>query len=246
MNDFSVGDVMSEGSNSALKSLAMLAGVLVYIGMILYSGVHNWRLMTAGVASDMVLWAALGVIALELSALALPLALHYWTHAPMQRIAAFAFYGVDLALIFANVVLDYAAATGEVLPGWLLMYKFFALPATPVIAGLGWSLLWLLDPSQRERAMIENLRASTREVLAARIAQAAKSADVSEAVDLAAAGMARGIVSQTLGGAAAPGHHRRALPGAPSRPDIVTLNLDGPGAVELDGHPNGQNGREVG
>lgn len=196
----SVGDVMSEGRNRALKTLAIGAGILVYLGMVVYSGVHNWRLMMAGVGQEMQIWAAMGVIGLELSAVFLPIALHWWTHAPLQRFAAFAFYALDLALIFLNVVLDYAVVAGSSdIPGWLQTYLFFVVPATPVIAGLGWSILFLLDPSQRERAMIETLRASTREALGVRIAQQAKSADIAETVDLAAANMARDIVAATLG-----------------------------------------------
>lgn len=202
MDESSIGDVMSDGRNQALKTLAIGAGILIYIGMIAYSGVHNWRLLTAGVDPGMVIWAGLGVLALELSALALPVALHWWTFSPMQRIAAFAFYGLDLLLIFTNVILDYAIFTGSdpgALPAWLTAYKFYALPATPVVAGLGWSLLFLLDPSQRERGMIETLRASTREVLAKRIAAQARAADIGADVDKAAEVLARRIVAETLG-----------------------------------------------
>lgn len=206
-----IGGTMQEAKARAIKALAVFAGMLVYIGMIGYSAVHNWRLLTAGVAPDMILWAGVGVLAIEISALALPLALHYWTHAALQRFAAFAFYGLDLALIFLNVVLDYAiVGQAAPIPAWMQMYQFYALPATPVFAGLGWSLLFLLDPSQRERGMIETLRASTREVLAARIAEAAKSADVSESVELAAAQLARDVIGSTLG--VSTSYRRPALP----------------------------------
>jgi len=199
-NDKSIGAQMQNGRANALKNLTQTAGLIVYLGMICYSAVHNWRLLSAGIAPNMLIWAAVGVVGLELTALALPLALHFWTFAPMQRLAALAFYGLDLALIFANVVLDYALiSNGAALPGWLQVYKFYALPASPVIAGLGWSLLFMLDPSQRERAMAETLRAATRESLAGRISEAAKSADISQAVDTAAGQLARDIVSQTLG-----------------------------------------------
>jgi hypothetical protein len=228
--------------------------------MIAYSAVHNWRLMITGVAPDMALWAGLGVLALELSALALPVALHWWTHSPLQRLAAFAFYGLDLGLIFLNVILDYAVNTGAGgLPDWLLSYKFYAMPATPVFAGLGWSVLFLLDPSQRERSMIETLRASTREVLAKRIALQARSADVGESVDQAAAVLARDIVTQTLGvslGRNAPpgqvvegklkdGPMTRLKPRKPEAPRIDTFNAETAGVEE--GQTSGffgGNGRE--
>ena len=132
---------MQDGSKKAWKSLAFMSGVLVYVGMLLYSGVHNYSLMTRGVAPDMLVWAVLGVVALEISAAALPIALHFWTHAPMHRIAAFAFYAVDLGLIFLNVILDFALTSGEAMPEWMGMYLFYGVPATPVLAGLGWSIL---------------------------------------------------------------------------------------------------------
>jgi hypothetical protein len=182
--------------------------------MVVYSAVHNWRLLTAGISGEMVIWAALGVVGLELTAIFLPIALHWWTHAPLQRLIAFGFYFADLALIFLNVVLDYAVVSGaSEIPGWLRLYLFFGVPATPVFAGLGWSILFLLDPSSRERGMIENLRASTREALAARIAQQAKSADIAQAVDLAAANMASDIVGATLGGYASKAAPRGVIEG---------------------------------
>ncbi|HNB54134.1 MAG TPA: hypothetical protein PK530_19450, partial [Anaerolineales bacterium] len=78
-------------------------------------------------------------------------------------------------------------------------YLFYGVPATPVIAGLGWSILFLLDPSQRERGMVEGLRASTREALATRIALAARRADIDEMVEHAAQHIAFDIVQATLG-----------------------------------------------
>lgn len=201
MNDRfeSVGDTMSEGNSRALRTLAIIAGISVYLGMILYSAVHNWRLLTTGIAPEMVIWAGLGVVALEISALALPIAIHWWTHDPLQRMAAFGFYALYLGLIFFNVVLDYAINTGGSIPGWMEMYLFYVVPATPLIAGIGWSVLFLLDPSQKERSMIEGLRAATRQALAGRVAEAARNADLSDQVEQAASIMAGDIIRATLG-----------------------------------------------
>lgn len=243
-NDNSIAGTLQNGQSNALRKLAQSAGLVVYIGMIAYSAVHNWRLLSAGIAPGMAIWAAVGVIGLELTALALPLALHYWTFAAMQRLAAFAFYALDLALIFANVILDYAlVSNGAPLPSWLQIYKFYALPATPVIAGLGWSLLMLLDPAQRERALTETLRAATRESLAGRIAEAAKSADITQAVDSAAGQLAREIVGQTLGITPA-GTQRR--PAAAHYPANVSYNAESeaptPAPLSGNGHRPGNPG----
>lgn len=194
-----IGGIMTKGRDAAIKSLAIGAGVIVYLGMLAYSGVHNYSVMTRGIQGDMIIWAMLGVMALEVSAAALPLALHFWCYADMHRIAAFTFYAVDIALIVGNVVLDNAITAGETLPAWIKIYQFYGAPIVPIIAGLGWSVLFLLDPSQKERATSETLKAATREALSVRIAEQAKSADISEAVDKAAGEMARAIILETLG-----------------------------------------------
>ena len=100
----------------------------------------------------------------------------------MHRIAAFAFYGVDLLLIFMNVILDYTMTSGEALQQWMNMYLTYGVPATPIVSGLGWSLLFLLDPSQKERAQFEKLRSATRQTLMNKIMEEANKTDVSEQV----------------------------------------------------------------
>jgi len=195
-----VGDAYSQGRSQAFRTLAIAASVLVYAAMLLYTGVHNWTLMLRGVPQEFVIWAVVGVLALEVSAGALPIALHWWCHAPLQRVVAFTFYGLDLALLWLNVVMDFHLNVGMGdLPVWATLYLTYIVPATPLIAGGGWSLLWMLDPGQRENAMVEQLRASTREALAQRVAQAARQTDIEELVINAAAQMARGVVASTLG-----------------------------------------------
>ncbi len=203
-----VGDVLSESKNRALKGLAVFASILVYVAGLVYAGVHNYTLMTKGVPADLLIWAILGVIALEISALILPITLHWWTHSALQRFAAFGFYLLDLGLLFFNVVVDYGLTAGTALPSWAGLYLAYIVPATPLIAAAAWSMVWLLDPSERERAMQETLKASTREALSAKIAVAAREADIESLVEQAARRMVFDIVGTTLAGA-----ERRSLPG---------------------------------
>lgn len=204
------GNYMQKGKTMAIKALVSFFGVLVYVAGIIYAEVHGYALLSRGVDPDMILWATVGIIALGITALFLPLGLHYSFHAPLQRFAAFAFYAVDLGLLIFNAIADYTTRTAGVLPTWLDFYMLYAMPATPIIAACGWSLLTLLDPAQKERGMIEALKASTREALAFRIAEQAKAADVSQAVDQAAEQMARDIIAGTLGASVA--STRRRLP----------------------------------
>ena len=195
-----VGDFLQEAKSRALRGLVMLLGVLVYAGMLLWTGVHNYNLLTQGVPDGMLLWAVIGVIALELNAVALPLALHNWTFAATHRLAAALFYVLDLALLFLNVALDYGLVAGTgVAYNWLALYRQFMVPATPIYAGIVWGVLWMLDPEARRKTTVEELRASTQEVLARRLAEAAKSADVEQMVQDAARRLVQDVVGQSLG-----------------------------------------------
>ncbi len=194
-----VGDIVSTGRNKALKSIAITLSLVVYIGMLIYSFVHNYTLMSKGVPPDMLMWAILGVISLELTAIALPIALHWWTHSNMQRFVALGFYVVDLGLMFMNVILNFALTAGEEVPEWMAMYLQYAMPATPIIAGIGWTMLWLLDPSHKAEQSREGLREATRESITDRMAIAARSPAVNEMVDQAAHAYAWQIIQSTLG-----------------------------------------------
>jgi hypothetical protein len=196
-----IGDIARKDHSNAWRWIALLGSLVTYAGMIAYSAVHNWSLLTRGIDESARLWAGIGVIALEITALALPLALHYWTHDAKQRIWTFTFYAIDLFLVTFNVIIDYSLRVNTVLPTWLETYLFYLVPATPIICGLGWSVIWLLDPGQRERAMIETMRVATRAVLAERIMENARDAQLTEFTDSIAATMASDIIRQTLGDA---------------------------------------------
>ena len=199
MNNDSVGNVMQKDRDHAIRSLVTVFGCVVYVSGIIYAEVHGYSLLSRGVDPQFLLWATIGIVALGITAVFLPLGLHYSFHASMQRFAAYAFYACDLGLLVFNAIVDYSTRTGEVLPGWLSGYMMFIMPATPIFAALGWSMLALLDPAQQERSTIEQLKASTRNVLRSRIVQQALSDNIDKQVDQAAEQMAKDIIEETLG-----------------------------------------------
>jgi hypothetical protein len=200
---------MKENSRRALKGLAVTLSLIVYLAGLVYAGVRSYSLFARTVAPELLPLAMLGIIALEVSALALPLAVHYWTAPGAQRLAALGFYLIDLGLIIANAVLDAAHHSGTLLPGFLQAYGVYAVPALPVVCMVGWALIWALDPTSREHDMAASVRAATHEALMAQIQKAAESVDISQMVETAAEESARALVGETLGRAP-----RRALPPA--------------------------------
>lgn len=194
-----VSTALKENSRRALKGLAVFLSLIVYLAGLIYAGVRSYSLFARTVDPELLPLAVLGIIALEVSALALPLAIHYWTSPGAQRLAAMGFYGLDLALIVANAILDAAHHSGELLPGFLTAYGVYAVPALPVACMIGWALLWALDPSSREHDMVQAVRAATHEALMAQIAKAAESVDITQQVEAAAGEAARALVGETLG-----------------------------------------------
>jgi hypothetical protein len=180
------GDIMAEGAQRALKKIVIFLGILVYLAGIVYAEVHGLSILSKGVNPDFLMWAYIGMVALGVTAVALPLALHVWCFEAMHRIAAFVFYAVDIALLGINSFVDFGVNTGEALPQWAQLYADFVMPATPVIAAVGWSILFLLDPATKALIMGHTLRASIREALSQRIITAARGENVSEAVNNAA------------------------------------------------------------
>jgi hypothetical protein len=182
----SAGDIMAEGTQRALKKIVILLGVLVYLAGVVYAEVHGLNVLSKGVNPDFLMWAYIGMVALGITAIALPIALHVWCFEPMHRIAAFAFYALDIALLGINSFVDFGVNTNEVLPQWAQLYADFVMPSTPVIAAVGWSVLFLLDPATKALIVAHTLRASIREALSQRIITAAKGENVTEAVNNAA------------------------------------------------------------
>jgi hypothetical protein len=211
-----VGDLMGEAKRRAFKALAIFVGIAVYAGMLLYAGVHNYSLFTRGLREDLVIFALLGLFTLELSAIGLPLAIHFWTAPGVHRVAALVFYFVDLLLLAGNAILDFRLNADLALTEPLRLYLDFIAPATPLVVGLMWSVLFILDPANRLRDMEMELASAARSALATRIAEAAKAADVNAIVEEAARAMARDLVARAVG---------RPLP-----PPAVTHSVNGAGA----------------
>jgi hypothetical protein len=194
-----ISTFLKEAPRRALRGLAVCLSVVVYLAGLIYAGVRSYSLFSRTVDPGLLPLAVLGIVALEVSALALPLAIHYWTAPGAQRLAALGFYALDLFLIVSNAVLDAAHHSGGVLPGFLQAYGVYAVPALPVVCMVGWALLWALDQASRERDMVESVRSATFDALMAQIVKETEAVDVGSQVQSAAIERARAIVAETLG-----------------------------------------------
>jgi hypothetical protein len=207
-----VHTAMKENSRRALRGLAVGVGIVAYFGGLLYAGVRSYDLFARTLPAELLPLAVIGILALELTAVGLPLAIHYWTAPGAQRMAAQAFYVADLLLIAANAILDSAHNAGDILPGFMAAYGVYAVPALPIFVMVTWAALWALDPASREADMRAAVQAATFDAMLAQIVEEAKAVDIADDVRAAAAERARAIVGETLGRGKA---GRPALPAAP-------------------------------
>lgn len=218
-----VSNFMKAHTREAMKVLAIAASVLVYVAGLVYAGVRSFDLFARTLPPDMLPLAALGIVAAEVTALALPVAIHYWTVPGMQRIVALGFYMVDMVFIVCNSILDAAYNSGAIVPEFMTAYGVWVVPALPVVCMVGWALVWALDPSSREHDMEMQVQAATHSAVMEQIINETAAQDVSEEVRAAAAERARAIVRRTLG-APAPRAQSEAIAPLPKAVPVPSRN----------------------
>lgn len=195
----SISNQTRDQGRRAFKGFAVVLSFVVYAAALVYAGVRSYDLFARTLPANLLPLALLGILALEFTAVGLPLAIHFWTEPGAQRYTAYGFYALDLALIVFNSILDAAANSGTILPEFMQGYGTFALPGLPVLCMLGWALLWLLDPSTQEHDALATVRAATRRVMLDKVVQAVDEVDITRPVQEAAREVARSMVSETVG-----------------------------------------------
>jgi hypothetical protein len=181
-----VGDIMSEATRATIKKMVLFLSALVYVAAIVYAEVHGLSQLQAGVKPDMRFWATLGMIAAGVSAICFPLALKAWCFDSMHRWMCIIFYVLDFAFLAFNAFTDFNVQTGQQLAGWAQSYLYYVLPASPLIVGAMWAILWELDPSTRAHTARQTLRTAIMEAKLKQVANAAKSQTVTQQVQDAA------------------------------------------------------------
>lgn len=244
-----VGEFMDKENSKWIRNTILIGGLVVYLAFIFYSAVHNWSLMSKGVVGEARLWAGVGVFAIEISAILLPLALHFWCFSQAHRALAAIFYAIDFILIVTNIVIDYSAVGGnEVIPNWLVMYKWYIVPITPVFAAFAWAMLFLTDPEQKARIALQKLHATLLELKTKKMeSQARVDLAVQKQLERAAMRDLHQLSDSTLGGRS--GQAQDMLPfmgvdmaSGPSRTAVMQFPLE----PSLDAIPEplpGENGR---
>ena len=140
---------MNEKNRNAIKWVAVIGSIIVYLGFIIYAETHFFSLVTRFLPQNaqIVGLAAVGVTLI--TSIALPLAIHFWVRDGKQRVCEWIFYGTHLIITFANLVLNSALNTNsqDLSQTFKVIYGAYILPGLVVVYVIGWIAIWAFDSS---------------------------------------------------------------------------------------------------
>jgi len=119
-----------------------------------------------------------------------------------------------LRTIRSRSMLAFQIAGDSALDSFMATWRLWS-PATPMLAVLGWGIMFLLDPSHRVRHAQLELEADQADIYASRLKAAAKSPAVDETIRAAANEVARQF-SETLNHAYVPSANGKRANGQPA------------------------------
>ena len=152
MNNQLIDIQAEEESMNGGKKTAMILGGIVYGGVIIVAVLLTSMFITGILDADAYLLRALmtvGVVAIGINAIALPLALHFWAVEGAHRGAAITFYALDMCVIGLNIITSFSTLRGDA-PAWVEQYAPYSVGMF-VFALVTWGILYMLDPGARAK-----------------------------------------------------------------------------------------------
>jgi hypothetical protein len=206
---------MKSRNEQALKVIAVALAALTYASAVVYGDIQFLTVMDKAFPHDPVMraLAMAGAVMTAVSALTLPVALHWWFSPGLQFLWGIAFWCMDILALGLNSILAYELAIGTH-DSLIATWQIFS-PATPLLAVIGWGVAFLLDPSHKERHARAEMEADQIDVYADQMRKAANSDEVYQEI-LEAAKMRAREFAESLSG------RRNGGTSEPSRPACIT------------------------
>jgi signal transduction histidine kinase len=138
-------------NQQAVARIAMVFVALIVVGVVGYAEVMYLQVMSK-VFPDGILKivAMIGAVATGMSVLVLLIAKSYWFRPGTQMVFAWIFTGVEVLVLVLNVLISFALESGGHVDSYLALW-YSLMPASPLVALVGWVLIISLDRSQQER-----------------------------------------------------------------------------------------------
>ena len=200
-------------SQRDLAGLAKGMAWASYIGAVLFSDVMFVVMMwdyfpsaTLGIVGiALSAFAIFGSVALSISAIGLPLAMHHWTSPGKQFWAAIMFWVVDVLALVANIVVAVGIKNPNGTFEWIRSAADFT-PAMPVLAVIGWGIIFLLDDEQMMRQALREASSEMTLFIAQGLREAVKSPEMQSRYQSKAAAIVDETAASMFGAAASTGN----------------------------------------
>ena len=151
------------------KAIALWMGGAVYAGVVLLFLAFFQNLMADQFTGFLQIVARVGAVLVALNALALPVALHYWTVTSGHKAAGIVFYSLDIILMALNTLAAANMHNGNIAE-WLKQYTEYA-PASVIFTLFGWAVLFMTDPGQRALIKLSEAITSAQVTIVKRAAE---------------------------------------------------------------------------
>ncbi len=140
-----------------VQAMAKTMSVLILVAGVIYCEVMFLSMVATAFPTGILrIFASIGAIVGGMSVLLLLLAKSFWFTEGVQLIFSYVFTGFEVVFLIANTVLAFELNSGKTVDSWLAMWETFA-PATPVVAIVGWTIIWALDASAKRRHALTNI-----------------------------------------------------------------------------------------
>lgn len=173
---------MKGRNGEGLKFFAIAGAALTYAGAVIYGDIMFLQVVSKTFPGSGVLQALAyaGAIVTAISALILPIALHWWFSPGKQFIWGLLFWGLDIFALGSNSILAFEIATGSK-DSFIAVWQVMS-PATPLLAVVGWGIAFLLDPSHKLRHAMSDMHAEQIDIYAEEMVKASQSDEVKQII----------------------------------------------------------------
>jgi hypothetical protein len=150
-------------NQEAVAAFARVLVAVIIVSVIGYAEVMFLQVMSRVFPDGILkLVSMLGAVATGASVLVLLVAKSYWFRPGKQLVFAWIFTGAELVVLVLNVILSFTLSSGQVSDNYLSIWYTF-MPASPILALLGWIIILHLDQEQQERHAELELEVEQRE-----------------------------------------------------------------------------------
>lgn len=153
-----VKPVMSK-NQQGVRAMAKVMSIIILVLGVIYCEVMYLSVVSIAFPPGLLrVFASIGAVVGGLSVLLLLLAKSYWFTEGVQLIFSYVFTGIEVLALIVNILVAFSLNDPASHPdAWIPLLNQYISPVTPVLAIVGWTIIWALDSSSKRRHTQTNI-----------------------------------------------------------------------------------------